>query len=107
MYTARQSSLDRQDLGDYRSELNHFTQTKKIKNLAYSHEEKYSSTTHRMGYITTVSLKHSSSGQTITGKSSPAESKSKAHEQAAKIAWSQVQNIERKMGLSKTTNKGN
>ena len=76
--------------GYYRGVLNHLSQTKKIEILSYFNEpEKHDGT--RMYYRCHVSLKYLQTKQTITGSSTHVESKSKAQEQAAKDAWSQIQ----------------
>ena len=49
------------------------------------------------GYKSTVTMKHSSSGRAIVGRSPQVEiKKTSAQEQAAKNALSQIQNIERR-----------
>ena len=85
--------------GQYQSQLHHFSQIKKITDLDYDIEEC------GKGYKSTVCMKHLSSGQTITVKSSVAENKSAAHEKAAKTAYSQIKNIERQMGVPDATSK--
>ena len=106
MYTAPLVPHLGRPKGYYRSELNHFSQTRRIESITYSLEEKYNATTRRMGYESTVSLKHLSSGQVITVTSSMTTSKKNAREQAAKAACSQIQDIEHQMGPPKMTSHG-
>lgn len=93
---------DKQLQGYYRSQLNGLLQDGKIKDISYDE------TSIGEKFKATVSMKHIASGRAITGRS-PAvcDSKRAAREEAVKNALSQIENLERKVGVPETTNKGN